>query len=116
MTEKYRVFPDYCSTGIWSIETGANLDPEECDLTAIECVALKYWHSYWETLPNGLESEFHDENGEFLQDKWDANELRLGPYVKRWIEDGRKIVDSINNRIGIKLFRYEVENYGQATT
>jgi len=109
MTVKYRVFPDYCSTGIWSIDTGANVDPEDCGLSSIECIALKYWHSYWEMLPNGLEPEFCDENGEFLQDIWDANELRLVPWVNRWVEDGREIVDSINKRLGKNLFLYDVK-------
>ncbi len=109
MNPKYRVFPDYCSTGIWCLETGANLEPEECGLSLIEIVALRYWHSHWEHFPEQTDPEFYDASGEFLEDKWNQNEKRLEYYYKRWTDDGKQIVDSINQRLGQNLFLYDVK-------
>ena len=47
MTKKQiRIFPDYCSSGIWG-ETG-NMCESDINMDTATRLALKYWHFTWE--------------------------------------------------------------------
>jgi hypothetical protein len=82
MKEKMRtikVFPDYCSSGLW--EDGANIDKSEFDGMVPETalIALKYWHWIWEV----------------CQD--DDYNLTFSPrWHRQWWEDGKDIIDCLN--------------------
>lgn len=50
---KIRMFPDYCSSGLWEWEVrGHNLEPDELGVSKGLQIALKYWHWYWEMVPS----------------------------------------------------------------
>jgi len=71
-----KVFPDYCSSGLW--ENGVNMDESEVNLSAIDLIALRYWHEIWEFfIADGISSE---------------------KYIKRWNKDGQQMVDSWNTK------------------
>lgn len=88
MTTTIRVFPDHQSSGIW--KNYCNVSPESIgiDSNAI-LVALKYWHMTWEFL---------------------ITEGKLSYSASlEWIEDGRKLVEEMNNKYGNKYqFVYQV--------
>jgi len=104
MKEIIRVFPDYCSSGLWS-ETG-NVEPEELGITDAGIIlALKYWHWIWEFEIAKSEPE----NWEFDHRKFHG----LSDYgVKVWKEDGQKIVDELNTKYGDKYeFVYDIDEW-----
>lgn len=84
MTKKIaKVFPDYCSTGVWV--DGANADPEFLGVSIGLRIALDYWHQYWE----GALSGDWDENGHIPS--------KVGEFWKqRWVEDGKILVQLMN--------------------
>lgn len=84
MTKKLvRVFPDYCSSGVW-IE-GGNADPEELGISPELQIALEYWHQYWENVLCG----------EFTDDGWTP--ATVGEYWKqKWVTDGETLVRLMN--------------------
>lgn len=79
--EIIRVFPDYCSSGVWgSGDNRGNMDPEELGISEGLQLALKYWHDYWEATIVQF-----DENGE---------SIRIGQYyIDKWITDGKKLCE-----------------------
>ncbi len=85
-----RVFPDYCSTGIWSMT--ANISPESIGIRdhAI-LMALKYWHWTWEFL--------------IVDGKLSKSACQT------WKADGQKLVDQLNRQYGKKYnFVYNVDD------
>lgn len=83
MKPKIRVFPDYCSSGLWDVE-GVNLDEAgfETVLGTSNLLALKYWHNIWE-----FEIACFD----------DSEKPRVSEeYIKEWDEDGQKLVEQFN--------------------
>ncbi len=99
--KKFRVFPDYCSTGLWNSEDDleapfANTEPEKY-LSVAECLSLKYWHWTWEFL---IANDCMEENGK-------PHLSETG--IKIWFDDGKKLVDFLNEKYqGKYLFEYEV--------
>jgi len=83
MKKQLRVFPDYCSSGLWS-EIGET-SVEAYNISTMTKLALKYWHVLWE--------------------QWDIDmpEIREGVPSKQWIhgfyrewwEDGKAIAQDI---------------------
>lgn len=84
-----KVFPDYCSTGLWIGYTDedrkngcpngcGSIEPDELGVSEGLQLALKYWHEIWE----GFSS--FDDDGNCIQHYSDF-------YIDRWKEDGRSL-------------------------
>lgn len=73
---KIKVFPDYCSTGLWDKETGANIDVPRYVSDELR-IALKYWHDNWE----------------FFITPGSCSPL----YYLRWQDDGRTLTKRLNS-------------------
>lgn len=95
------VFPDYCSTGFWLLHeclespigsTHVNCDGEDFGLPAEILIAVKYWHHTWE----------------LCQDK-DYNSIMSHSYFREWMEDGKALVQAMNNFSTDYNFVYGVE-------
>jgi hypothetical protein len=71
-----KLFPDYCSTGLWR-EDGCNVDPKELGISEGLQIALKYWHEVW---------EFN-----IAEDDDDLKSKRSQKYIQRWKADGKKL-------------------------
>lgn len=74
-----KVFPDYCSTGLWL--NGANADPDELGISEGLQLALKYWHEIWEF---GI-SLYTDSDIE--------SPALYNQYTERWKTDGKKLCE-----------------------
>lgn len=84
MKEVIRVFPDYCSSGLWHGRDGANMDEEAFldVLTRSDLLALKYWHSAWECAVDSMEGcslskrwqDMWEQDGQTLIDLWNAKQ------------------------------------------
>ena len=97
--ETFRIFPDFCSTGIWEID-GPSVDTKTAGLNSLEKIALHYWHEYWElTIPQP--DDYEEETYKKLMVNWK-------PHILRWIESGKEIVERFNERAGYEKFVYEV--------
>lgn len=80
MTKKQiRIFPDYCSSGIWS-ETG-NMDESEINMDTATRLALKYWHWLWEV----WDVDMHSLHPNPLSEVW------IDKAYRQWWEDGKRI-------------------------
>lgn len=80
MTKKQiRIFPDYCSSGVWS-DVG-NMDESEINMDTATRLALKYWHFTWEQWDIDMPS---------LQPHSPSKQWINGFY-KEWWEDGKRI-------------------------
>ena len=74
-----KVFPDYCSTGLW-MPQGCNVEPSELGISPGLQLALKYWHEVWEFTLSGLDD--------------DRIMHRVSErYVSRWVDDGKKLAE-----------------------
>jgi len=79
MTRTIKVFPDYCSTGLW--ENQISVDVEQFDwLPFSATMALRYWHRAWEMLYD------------YESCKW----MGSTSYYKEWYEDGKELVNIMN--------------------
>lgn len=88
-----KVFPDYCSSGLW--EGGANCDESEFEgvLNASDFVALKYWHFIWEC---------------FADDGCSTKLVKLSPsFWEQWVKDGKDMVDGWNTKQDVFKFVYK---------
>lgn len=98
MTRIIKVFPDYCSTGLW--ENHANIDVEQFEwLPPSLVIALKYWHFAWERA--------HD----YMGCTWSGGK----EYYEEWYEDGQEIVnnlDAYGYKFGVE-FVYEADTPGK---
>lgn len=84
MKPKIKVFPDYCSSGLWEAETGVNLSEHKFEdlLGKSNLLALKYWHCLWEfNIACFADNE---------QPK--ASER----FIAEWNEDGKELVKQFN--------------------
>lgn len=80
-----KIYPDYCSSGLWD-ENGASMCDGEINMTPITQVALKYWHWTWE--------------------KWDIDqsltdappEHWLAGCYKDWYDDGVLVTQAIQEQ------------------
>ena len=97
--ETFRVFPDFCSTGIWEID-GPSVDTKTAGLNSLEKIALYYWHDYWELIIPQPD-EYEEETYKKLIVNWK-------PHILRWFESGKEIVKLFNERAGYEKFIYEV--------
>jgi len=96
MKIKIRVFPDYCSSGLWGFPPNhTNLDESQFAdiIPEIIMIALKYWHRVWE-----LTADYMAEDG--------VTSMSMS-YRKKWDEDGQKIVDAMNKCQSEYEFIYE---------
>ena len=76
---KIRMFPDYCSSGVWGWNDGVNLDQEQLGISSALKLALKYWHSYWEY---------------YIADSLHEDTPKISDYyIKQWHADGKKIAE-----------------------
>lgn len=95
MKQIIRVFPDYCSSGLW--DEHGNLDERDFEsvLSASQLLALKYWHQIWEASMGsyGLSCSY----SKLWQDKWEA--------------DGKALVTSFNECQDIYEFVYIGDNF-----
>lgn len=83
-----KVFPDYCSTGLWLEHRNVSLDEISIEDTLLE-VALRNWHQVWEL--------------EITTDKLSVNGINT------WLQDAIVIVQYMNDKYGDKfLFVNEV--------
>lgn len=82
-----KVFPDYCSSGVWL--DGYNCDPDELEVSPALQLALKYWHEAWEFIIAEDTDDFGDDHPIMKKKMTDA-------YVARWHEDGRKLVEMMS--------------------
>lgn len=74
-----KVFPDYCSTGVW-LPDGCNAEPDELGISPSLQLALKYWHEVWEfNIADIGDDRFNPRTSE--------------RYVNRWIDDGKKLAE-----------------------
>lgn len=96
MKEVIRVFPDYCSSGLWHGRDGANMDEEEFldVLNRADLIALKYWHSAWEWSMDSVE-------GCSLSKRWQEN----------WEQDGQLLVNLWNAKQDKYQFVYVGDNF-----
>ena len=79
-----KIFPDYCSTGVWV--DGGNADPESLGISEGLRIALDYWHQYWEDNLSGI----WDKSGNYIAST-------VGVYwKKKWIVDGHTLVRLMN--------------------
>lgn len=83
-----RVFPDYCSSGLWESYSeggGANMDESEVAhcIPAHLMIALKYWHMVWE------------DHIEYWATKMLVDD-RVKRHVLQWEQDGITIVAAMN--------------------
>ena len=87
---KYKIFPDYTSTGVWKIYEkddaeyystfGNHVSADLPDYVPDSIkIALKYWHEIWEF---------------FISDERE-HPVSQG-YINQWHEDGQKLVDELN--------------------
>lgn len=77
-----KVFPDYCSSGLWD-ERGCNCSPDEFKISSGLQIGLEYWHDYWES--NLVQ---WDDDGELVN-----VDVR---YWNKWRQDGRTLIDAMN--------------------
>lgn len=91
-----KIFPDYCSSGIWD-ENGASMDISEINIDDITKTALYYWHWMWEKweLDLGLHSA--------PSKKW------LEDVYKQWWEDGAAIAREIQKQNPELLVVYDAD-------
>ena len=91
MKQIVRVFPDFCSSGLWSEKPSVNYWSEDFldVLSPIDLLALKYWHLSWE-----MSMDF--ENGCKNNLSWQA----------QFEKDGQTIVDAWNAKQDIYEFIY----------
>ena len=87
----YKVFPDYCSTGLWDSETGVSEDiPKYIPIQLV--IMLRMWHELWEFA---------------IADYVRAHKSKMSwQYIERWDEDGRYIVYLLNT-LGSDTYIYE---------
>jgi hypothetical protein len=86
-----RVFPDYCSTGLWSSTGSVSLGELGINDSILE-IALRCWHQIWE-----------------LQI---CEDLLSVHGINKWLKDSQIIVDYMNKEYGDKyLFVNEVNTY-----
>lgn len=84
-----KVFPDYCSSGLWENVSGANMDESELEhvLDTTDFIALRYWHEIWEFfIADGPASE---------------------TYKQRWNEHGKQLVEEWNKKQDKVQFVYK---------
>lgn len=95
MKEVIRVFPDYCSSGLWHGRGGYNMDEESFldVLDSTDLMALKYWHHSWEASMDSF--------GCLLSKRWQDN----------WEQDGQLLVDSWNAKQEKYQFVYVGDNF-----
>lgn len=75
-----RIFPDYCSSGIWTDEGNTSLTCLGIQDDVIE-IAMRNWHNVLEyILVEDCRKLFSDE------------------FYKKWVKDGEKIVTYLNNQ------------------
>lgn len=91
-----RVFPDYCSSGLWD-ENGCNMWAEDFLglLSESDLMALKYWHEAWEFLL--MDGSLEEPPVQKMSDS----------YVARWSEDGKALVERFNKQQNEFTFIYE---------
>lgn len=87
----YKVFPDYCSTGLWDSETGVNEDiPKYVPIQL--AIMLRMWHELWEFA--------------IADDVFTPKSKMSTQYIDRWNDDGRYIVYLLN-ALGSDTYIYE---------
>jgi len=96
--ETIRVFPDYCSSGLWT--DTYNTEPEDLGITDKGIlIALKYWHHFW---------EFNIAKGG--QEDVECKVSNLG--ISNWKKAGKEIVKLLNKNYGKKYkFIYQVDEF-----
>lgn len=89
--KEIRVFPDYCSTGVW-FDYG-NVEPQSLGISEGLQLALKYWHDTWE----------------FAITRWGDETLTplvSQRYIDRWNEDGKKLCELMSKENDKFVFIY----------
>lgn len=99
---KFRVFPDYSSTGIWDYYTGENVDPEDTPLTTSEIIALKMWHDVWEYC-------LYDET--CRDDSFELVSRMSDTYIKKHSKALYNLFNAVNERLGYEAFVVEYNIY-----
>lgn len=91
-----KVFPDYCSSGLWG-EDGCNLwaDSFADVVGVVELTLLRYWHEAWEFLL--MDGQMEDPPVQRMSNH----------YVLRWDGDGKELVARWNAMQNIYNFIYE---------
>lgn len=89
-----KVFPDYCSSGLWENHTNLDESSFEGVLNHVDFMALKYWHNVW---------EFNVNDGTTNND---TDKLR-DSYWAKWEKDGRDMVDAWNEKQSEFKFVYQ---------
>lgn len=85
MTKKQiRVFPDYCSSGVWN-ENGAEVGTEVLNIDKTTSIALKYWHWMWEQ----WEIDLQIPSATPFQRSW------IEQVYGEWWNDGKAIAEAI---------------------
>lgn len=79
-----RIFPDYCSSGIWS-EYG-NMDVSQINIDKMTELALYYWHWTWELWE--IDIGIHEKPSK----EW------LDGFYRQWWEDGAVIAREIQKQ------------------
>lgn len=98
--EIIRVFPDYCSTGLWRSRDGSNVDLNTIGIEdkALE-IALILWSSNWE---NVIAADHWKEDCTYVH----------APYYEWWYNTGEELVTYMNLKYGNKYqFNYEAYTY-----
>lgn len=98
---KFRVFPDYTSTGIWDYYTGNSVDPQETTLTTSEIIALRMWHDLWEWC-------LYDD---ILSEDLDLSQRMSDEYIKKHAKTLYELFDAVNERLGYEAFIVEYNIY-----
>ncbi len=81
MKPKIRVFPDYCSSGLWDDRGNLDADKFESVLGKSNLIALRYLHDIWE----------------FMIACCCDEQPRVGDeYIREWRKDWEALVDQFN--------------------
>lgn len=91
-----KIFPDYCSSGIWD-ENGASMDISEINIDKMTELALYYWHWTWEQWE--IDIGVHEKPTK----EW------LNGFYRKWWEDGAVIALEIQNQNPELLVVYDAD-------
>ena len=97
--KEYHIFPDYCSTGVWTDEGNTDL-PES--IPKEYHIALHYWHREWDRVVDP-----------YCPPETDYEEAVFNYWYEKWWKDGEDLVELMNSEArywGLDVvFIYEAE-------
>lgn len=96
------VFPDYCSTGLW--KDHINVDPSSLGVSSGLQIALKYWHTYWESYL--VDDGFCGEQEVYEDELVKARSYYKKQAMAKWTVHGYELARLMTNENGEYEFRF----------